>query len=269
MVNPKSLEGRVMKARYFMHDTIVDARRGYDPSFAWRSLCGAKSLLLEGLQWQVGNGELIRIWEDPWLPGERERRVPQPNIEANPSKRIASLIDAETGSWREEDIRALLTEEEEETESEYHAIFTCYLTRNHYVVSDFSELGEGAPRTSFPERLVWSLQQLGEAENGRFLALIWALWTIRNSCIFDEDPINPTVVIMGFTRMEEYQGYASKVGERSLSIRGVGGGTWQPPKPGTIKINSNATLIGEAEVGMRVVGRDTAGRVVMVASKRI
>ncbi|KAK9688730.1 hypothetical protein RND81_09G007000 [Saponaria officinalis] len=333
LVNPESLVGRVLKARYFKHGSILDARRGYDPSFAWRSLWGAKSLLLDGLQWQVGNGESIRVWEDAWLPGVRGRKVPRPNIEADPSMRVASLIDAETGTWREEEIRALFTEDEanrvyeiplskrrpedqlfwwpsksgvysvksgywlgmgfasttdeqqlseqegglwrtiwglrvppklthflwractgmlglcgfceQENETEIHAVFTCSWTRTFWAMSGFSEQVAEAPLTSFPAWLLGSLQRLGEA-----------LWTIRNSRIFDEDPINPT-------------GYASKVGKQPLLFHGVGGGDWQPPGPGTIKLNSDAAIFGDGEIGMGVVGRDETGRVVMVASKRV
>ncbi|XP_021717031.1 uncharacterized protein LOC110684901 [Chenopodium quinoa] len=45
---------RVLKAKYFKHSDFLEARRGFDPSYTW--LWGAKSLLLEGLHWRVGNG---------------------------------------------------------------------------------------------------------------------------------------------------------------------------------------------------------------------
>ena len=48
--NPTSLLHKMLKARYFKNDDILSARRGFDPSYSWRSLWGAKSLLLEGLK---------------------------------------------------------------------------------------------------------------------------------------------------------------------------------------------------------------------------
>ena len=55
--NPLLLE--VIKARYFKHTSILESHRGHDPSFTWRSVWGAKSLLMEGLGLGMGMG---RIW---------------------------------------------------------------------------------------------------------------------------------------------------------------------------------------------------------------
>ena len=57
----------VMKARYYKHDEALEARRGFDPSFSWRSIWGAKSLLLEGLVWRVGTGRSIQVKRNKWL----------------------------------------------------------------------------------------------------------------------------------------------------------------------------------------------------------
>lgn len=39
------------------YDDVLDARRGLNLSYSWRSLWGAKSLLLEGLSWRVEDGK--------------------------------------------------------------------------------------------------------------------------------------------------------------------------------------------------------------------
>lgn len=46
----------VLKVRYYKNDNVLEARRGYNPSFTWRSMWGAKALLLEGLCWRIGDG---------------------------------------------------------------------------------------------------------------------------------------------------------------------------------------------------------------------
>lgn len=66
----KSLLHHVLKARYYKNDGFIDARRGYDPSYTWRSIWGSKSLLLDGLKWSVGNGLSIGVWDEAWLPGD-------------------------------------------------------------------------------------------------------------------------------------------------------------------------------------------------------
>ncbi|XP_074299649.1 putative mitochondrial protein AtMg00310 [Silene latifolia] len=68
LTNPGSLVGRIFKAKYFKNNTILEARRGYDPSYVWRSLWNAKALLLDGIRWRVGNGKDIGVWEKAWLP---------------------------------------------------------------------------------------------------------------------------------------------------------------------------------------------------------
>lgn len=45
-----SLLYAVLKARFFKNDEFLEARRGHDPSYTWRSICGKNSLLLDGLK---------------------------------------------------------------------------------------------------------------------------------------------------------------------------------------------------------------------------
>ena len=52
----ENLLHKLLKARYFKNSGVLEALRGYDLSFLWRSMWGAKSLLLEGMSWRVGDG---------------------------------------------------------------------------------------------------------------------------------------------------------------------------------------------------------------------
>ncbi|CAN0856622.1 hypothetical protein LINGRAHAP2_LOCUS6537 [Linum grandiflorum] len=58
----------MLKAKYYKHSTILEAKMGYQPSFIWRSLMSAHDFLWKGLCWKVGNGGSIRIWGDGWVP---------------------------------------------------------------------------------------------------------------------------------------------------------------------------------------------------------
>jgi ribonuclease HI len=72
---PDTLVARVYRAKYFVGGDFLASSLGRGPSFAWRSIWNARSLLQEGLQWKVGNGENIRIWGDRWLPNTQTHTI--------------------------------------------------------------------------------------------------------------------------------------------------------------------------------------------------
>ena len=51
---PNSLIAQIMKAKYYPESSILEAKVGRRPSFAW-SIHGSCDLLQEGLIWRVGN----------------------------------------------------------------------------------------------------------------------------------------------------------------------------------------------------------------------
>ncbi|XP_021770438.1 uncharacterized protein LOC110734577 [Chenopodium quinoa] len=97
-----SLVHAIMKVKYFKNCDVLEAARGYDPSYTWRSLWGAKSLLLEGLKWRVENGCDISVWDCAWLPSNSSVCVPTPLENSDMGLRVSDLIDHETMSWRQE-----------------------------------------------------------------------------------------------------------------------------------------------------------------------
>ncbi|XP_031127513.1 uncharacterized protein LOC116029604 [Ipomoea triloba] len=70
MHKPDALVTRVFKARYFPNCSFLDAKPGSNPSFVWSSIRETQNMLREGVRWGIGNGEHVRVWEDPWLPND-------------------------------------------------------------------------------------------------------------------------------------------------------------------------------------------------------
>ena len=66
--NPSSLVTRVLKSKYFPTGDVLNAKLGSLPSYSWRSIHGNLEVIRRGSRWRVGNGKLIHIWEDRWLP---------------------------------------------------------------------------------------------------------------------------------------------------------------------------------------------------------
>ncbi|KAK9715987.1 hypothetical protein RND81_06G204000 [Saponaria officinalis] len=315
-------------ARYFKHDSVLEARRGYDPSYAWRN---------------------IKIWGDRWIPGASAGRITMPNLEMDPSMTVANFIDPSTASWREE-VRSVLelpisrhlpddqlfcyklrrggysydSDEDgddqdsclwrlvwglkappklihfiwracsdilpvhkhlfqrhccnspicelcnEEEESGVHAIFHCRFANEIWASSEFNELITAAPMTSCAECFGWILPRLNTETQGTFLAIAWALWTIRNSRIFDESPSPPSVVLSGFINyVADYKEYAERVYWGPLRECDSGRNAWIRPQAGIIKINTDAAIFEDDEIGSGFVCRDENGRVVRVGSKRV
>ena len=56
-----SLLYRVLKAKYFPSYDFLHANIGNNPSYTWRSIIAAKSIVEKGIRWRVGNGLDIQV----------------------------------------------------------------------------------------------------------------------------------------------------------------------------------------------------------------
>ena len=96
---PDSLFARVFKGRYFRKTNPLDNIKSYSPSYGWRSICSARSLLNKGLIKRVGSGESISVWKDPWIPTQFPRPALKNGYAFDPSLKVKSLIDSRTNFW--------------------------------------------------------------------------------------------------------------------------------------------------------------------------
>ncbi|XP_019183735.1 PREDICTED: uncharacterized protein LOC109178652 [Ipomoea nil] len=99
LTKPDSLVARVYKARYFPKGTFFDAQIGNNPSFCWRSIMAAKSIICSGVRRRIANGESTLIWTHPWLLDEQDPMVQtEMPIQLREAK-VVGLIDQQTGTW--------------------------------------------------------------------------------------------------------------------------------------------------------------------------
>ncbi|XP_030969612.1 uncharacterized protein LOC115989874 [Quercus lobata] len=94
--NPSSLAARILKAKYFPYEDILNAGLGSSPSFTWRSIFQSIEVIKNGTRWRVGNGRLIHIWEDKWLPTPSTFKVISPPRDFGDYPMVSSLIDQDT-----------------------------------------------------------------------------------------------------------------------------------------------------------------------------
>jgi hypothetical protein len=101
LINPDTLCGQVLKAKYFPNSDILHCVPRVGISYTWRSILKGVELLKEGLIWRIGNGEKVKIWEDPWLPKGSTRKPITPRRSCLLT-RVDELIDPSTGGWDEQ-----------------------------------------------------------------------------------------------------------------------------------------------------------------------
>ncbi|XP_056862248.1 uncharacterized protein LOC108858352 [Raphanus sativus] len=107
---PECLFSKVFKGRYFRNTDPMDPHRSYSPSYGWRSICSARSLINKGLIKRVGHGNSISVWSDPWIPAPRPRSATpktQPQVLV-PSLKVDYFINPATLSWDEDLLNAFI-----------------------------------------------------------------------------------------------------------------------------------------------------------------
>ena len=65
---PNTLFSRVSKGRYYRNASPLEPIRSYSPTYGWRSIVSARSLVSKWLIKRVGTRSSISVWNDPWLP---------------------------------------------------------------------------------------------------------------------------------------------------------------------------------------------------------
>ena len=60
----------------------------------------AQHLVKKGIQWNVGNGDLIRVWGDKWLPSPSTFKITSPRQFLHTEIRVSELISHDVAAWK-------------------------------------------------------------------------------------------------------------------------------------------------------------------------
>ena len=107
LTKPHTLVAQIYKAKYFPTTNFLEATLGSNPSFTWRSVWMAKSILVRGCRWRVGKGNEINMWNSPWLrnlPSNMLQTSPPPGTE---NLKVCNII-TENRTWNMELMRMML-----------------------------------------------------------------------------------------------------------------------------------------------------------------
>ena len=113
--SPGSLLHRVLKAKYFVNSSFLDAQVGKRPSYNWRSLMAAIPVLRDGIRWCVGDGKSIKIWDDAWLPSTVTGRIISPKPALVCGENVANLMVHNKAEWNGDLVRSFFVPFEAES----------------------------------------------------------------------------------------------------------------------------------------------------------
>ncbi|KAL0408314.1 UNVERIFIED_CONTAM: putative ribonuclease H protein [Sesamum radiatum] len=99
LTNPNLLLSKILKARYFPKVDFMQAKKGYNSSYTWRSILEGRQVIEEGIKWRLGDGNSVRVWGDKWIPRPYTFQPITPASVFNPELRVAELIDKDSRSW--------------------------------------------------------------------------------------------------------------------------------------------------------------------------
>jgi hypothetical protein len=137
--DPNSLAGSIIKAKYFPKGTLMEAKLGSRPSYAWRSLLAARELFMDGMVWRIGNGASVHIWGDKWISGSLSHMVQSPCRVLAEDAKVGELVDGSTCGWNSALVHEIFHEQE--------AALICNIPLSRY---------------SQPDRIIWSPTTSGD-----------------------------------------------------------------------------------------------------------
>ena len=93
-----SLFFRVFKAKYFPTGSIFEAS-ATKGSYTWQSILKAQKMISMGMQWRLGDGKSIDIYNDNWLPRKGSAKIVSPHVPTLQGALVAGLINSDTRTW--------------------------------------------------------------------------------------------------------------------------------------------------------------------------
>ncbi|KAL8125340.1 hypothetical protein AgCh_012870 [Apium graveolens] len=256
ITNPNTLVSRLYKARYFVDTDFLNASRGHNPSFIWRSILEARDLLKEGIRWRVGSGETILIRDQPWLLLEDNPYITI-NHQALENKTVASLLRTDMKKWDVDIVKDIFNDRDQrciliiplvadnnaDTMYWRHEITGIYSVKSAYKHLQMQKGVWSVEDKDSLWSLLWQIKAPPKALN--------LVWRALANCL-------PTLVNYNINRKaaQDWLYYVPL----QPNIEGDGASTWIKPHTNTVKVSVDAAIFQERqETGVGLIARDSTG----------
>lgn len=103
--NKESLFYKVFKARFFPSCSIMDEGVKTTRSYAGQSILKAHHVIDLGSSWRIGDGSIVLIRGDKWLPGLHSNKVLSPKKLFPMNAKVCALMIENGTSWDEDRVR--------------------------------------------------------------------------------------------------------------------------------------------------------------------
>ncbi|KAL8512841.1 hypothetical protein ACS0TY_019104 [Phlomoides rotata] len=121
---------------------------------------------------------------------------------------------------------------------------------------------------SLSDWVINMFETLPSESHGLFATMLWSAWFARNQYYFEDRKLEvPFVHVMGQSLLDEFN-RAQMRGQLGKRVQRVVPEVWIPPKPGFVKLNTDATLLQGNDVGMGGIARDENGLVLWCFAER-
>ncbi|KAK9984155.1 hypothetical protein SO802_033680 [Lithocarpus litseifolius] len=246
-------------------------------SYAWQSILKSRHLIEAGARWRVGDGHLVKIFIDKWLPNDGI--LSSSSGELHPEATVSELINQTSGWWNVQLIDRCFHPPDA---ARIKALPLCltpqsdvliwpleksgkYLVKTGYrLLCEVQDIADSSLQASTEERgfwkKLWKIQGVGKAglTVALFATTAWSVWFHRNKTKLNEN-IRPLSQLAGFAR--DYIRDFKSLKHSSTSIQEAISKRWSPPAHEEWKINFDGAMFGESvDAGVRVVVRNSRAR---------
>uniref|UniRef100_A0A803NMW0 Reverse transcriptase domain-containing protein n=1 Tax=Cannabis sativa TaxID=3483 RepID=A0A803NMW0_CANSA len=204
---PNSLLAKLLKAKYFSHNSFLEASKGHCASFTWRSLLWGGDLLKRGLIWKVGNGRSISSIDSYWIPGWREKlamffdeeviqvilTVPLADISLDDTlvweHHSSGLFTVNSAYHLAKSVNSLPSSSSS-PKFVTHALLECSRALREWKDSRFKDFYRVARNCDIREYLLRGFQDFSKADLRVFIGIVWEIWNRRNITLFNKRRIS-------------------------------------------------------------------------------